>query len=82
MCDGERDTWRARTDTIEVYSGAKPALLRGLSVEKSFTGTIQGIDTIRPALLRVPYLCFSSFFSSLISLIADRPHHYHPACGH
>ena len=24
---------------------------------------------------------FSSFFS-LISLIADGPHHYHPACGH
>ena len=22
------------------------------------------------------------FFSSLISLIADGPHHYHPACGH
>ena len=27
------------------------------------------------------YLFFSSFFS-LISLIADGPHHYHPACGH
>ena len=26
---------------------------------------------------------FSSFFfSSFISLIADGPHHYHPACGH
>ena len=25
---------------------------------------------------------FFSFFSSLISLIADGPHHYHPACGH
>ena len=23
-----------------------------------------------------------SFFFSLISLIADGPHHYHPACGH
>ena len=23
-----------------------------------------------------------AFFSSLISLIADGPHHYHPACGH
>ena len=22
------------------------------------------------------------FFLSLISLIADGPHHYHPACGH
>ena len=22
------------------------------------------------------------FFFSLISLIADEPHHYHPACGH
>ena len=22
------------------------------------------------------------FFFSLISLIADGPHHYHPACGH
>ena len=22
------------------------------------------------------------FFSPLISLIADGPHHYHPACGH
>ena len=22
------------------------------------------------------------FFSSLISLIADGPHHFHPACGH
>ena len=25
---------------------------------------------------------FLSFFSSLISLIADGPHPYHPACGH
>ena len=25
---------------------------------------------------------FSSFFFSSISLIADGPHHYHPACGH
>ena len=27
-------------------------------------------------------LFFSSFFFSFISLIADGPHHYHPACGH
>ena len=25
---------------------------------------------------------FFFFFFSLISLIADRPHDYHPACGH
>ena len=25
---------------------------------------------------------FFFFFSSFISLIADGPHHYHPACGH
>ena len=25
---------------------------------------------------------FFSFFFSFISLIADGPHHYHPACGH
>ena len=28
------------------------------------------------------YTFFSSFFLSLVSLIADGPHHYHPACGH
>ena len=28
---------------------------------------------------RVQYFFFSS---TLISLIADGPHHYHPACGH
>ena len=28
------------------------------------------------------YWCFFFFFFSLISLIADEPHHYHPACGH
>ena len=28
-----------------------------------------------------PLYFFSSFFS-FISLIADGPHHYHPACGH
>ena len=27
-------------------------------------------------------LFFFFFFSSFISLIADGPHHYHPACGH
>ena len=27
-------------------------------------------------------LSFFSFFFSFISLIADGPHHYHPACGH
>ena len=27
-------------------------------------------------------LFFFFFFFSLISLIADGPHHYHPACGH
>ena len=26
--------------------------------------------------------CFFFFFFYLISLIADGPHHYHPACGH
>ena len=28
------------------------------------------------------YDFFSFLFSSFISLIADGPHHYHPACGH
>ena len=28
------------------------------------------------------YLWGYLFFSSFISLIADGPHHYHPACGH
>ena len=26
--------------------------------------------------------CYFSIFFNLISLIADGPHHYHPACGH
>ena len=26
--------------------------------------------------------CFFFVFVSLVSLIADGPHHYHPACGH
>ena len=29
-----------------------------------------------------PDIFFFFFFSSFISLIADGPHHYHPACGH
>ena len=28
------------------------------------------------------FFVFYFFFSTLISLIADGPHHYHPACGH
>ena len=28
------------------------------------------------------FLTFFFFFFSFISLIADGPHHYHPACGH
>ena len=28
------------------------------------------------------FRCFFSLFFSLISLITDGPHHYHPACGH
>ena len=36
-----------------------------------------------PAFSAVPLLTtFFLFFSSLISLIADGPHHYHPVCGH
>ena len=29
-----------------------------------------------------PELIFYFFYFSFISLIADGPHHYHPACGH
>ena len=29
-----------------------------------------------------PFPTFFFFFSNFISLIADGPHHYHPACGH
>ena len=28
------------------------------------------------------YVCVFFLFFSFISLIADGPHHYHPACGH
>ena len=43
---------------------------------------IVGEDRIRSIVdLKTPTF-FSSFFFSLISLIADGPHHYHPACGH
>ena len=29
-----------------------------------------------------PFILFFFLFFSFISLIADGPHHYHPACGH
>ena len=51
----------------------------------SSTETLKGRKF--PATTRTPFnadnlhLHFFSFFS-LISLIADGPHHYHPACGH
>ena len=33
--------------------------------------------------IRLPILVVVSFFFFfLISLVADGPHHYHPACGH
>ena len=43
------------------------------------------IDNLHSRLIKVqqgvlPFFLF--FFFSLISLIADGPHHYHPACGH
>ena len=39
------------------------------------------INRVRlPILLVVSFFFF--FFFSFISLIADGPHHYHPACGH
>ena len=37
---------------------------------------------IIPPLFKSPRIFSSSFFPFLISLIADGPHHYHPACGH
>ena len=39
------------------------------------SSTVQGRDTML-------LLFFFFFFFSLISLAADGPHHYHPACGH
>ena len=30
----------------------------------------------------ISFLLFYTFFFFLVSLIADEPHHYHPACGH
>ena len=37
----------------------------------------QGVQAL-DAIFFIPF----SFFFSFISLIADGPHHYHPACGH
>ena len=39
------------------------------------------INRVRLPILLVFSFSFFSFFS-FISLIADGPHHYHPACGH
>ena len=40
-------------------------------------------EVVRRTVLDVTCIFFFSFFSfSFISLIADVPHHYHPACGH
>ena len=36
----------------------------------------------KTSMITVVYTFFSSFFLSLVSLIADGPHHYDPACGH
>ena len=40
-------------------------------------------DGTVPSMTKGSYAAFSFlFFFSLISLIANGPHHYHPACGH
>ena len=50
---------------------------RRLSVGACNTGTVVRALTF-PNIIAF----FFFFFFSLISLIADGPHHYHPACGH
>ena len=39
------------------------------------------VDSLQ-VVANLPHVVFFFFFFSLISLIADGPHHYHPACGH
>ena len=66
-----RIIWRQQKNTSSPFTSVKPAQEKNpklLRYKVSFT---------RPLYL----FLFFSFFS-FISLTADGPHHYHPACGH
>ena len=49
---------------------------RSVNVKKTTTALRTGLVCLRP------WRHFFLLLFSLISLIADGPHHYHPACGH
>ena len=70
----ELNTWMLRAEVLEI-------LLYGCATWSSRTCHN---DTLRRDKHRFLTCYIFSFFSSFsfISLIADGPHHYHPACGH
>ena len=69
----------ARTQQQSFVFAADDATKR-LTFFRLTGGCSEGLDAFR--FFFKYYFFFFFFFSSLISLIADGPHHYHPACGH
>ena len=62
-------------------SGVNVERVRGPTVSLGAVGPRE-FDLLTHLQHNITYFFFFFFFFSFISLIADGPHHYHPACGH